>query len=104
MTIRQLFYLVCMTLPGCVSNQATGEAGSSDRTQTMVLDCPGGLAKCYSSAKSICGPRGFDELDRARDGFLTATGRLDQQRDGRHVYREDLRFEGDNQTLVIRCK
>ena len=91
-------------LISCASNSNQGDSSQYDRTQPIVLKCSDGWAKCYSTANEICGSRGFDELDRAQDGHLTAAGRVDEQGSSRGVYREDLRFEGDQQTLVIQCK
>ena len=103
--MQHLLIMIAMTiLAACAANTTSGQSSSPDKTQTMVLKCSHGLVKCYSSANDICGSRGFDELDRAHGGQLTATGRLEDQGDGRHVYQEDVRFEQDQQTIVIRCK
>jgi hypothetical protein len=64
---------------------------------------------------SLRGP-GVDE--RAADDFdhrldhdrclqfwqMTASGRLDNHAEGRHVYREDARIENQNQVMVIQCR
>ena len=103
--MKQLLSIVAMTiLIGCAPSTIPSDSSNFDRTQAMVLKCSDGLAKCYSTANEICGSRGFDELERTRDGHLTTAGRLDNQGDDRHVYREDPRFEEDLQTIVIRCK
>ena len=86
---------------GCTSVAALDD---TDRTQTLVLQCPDGMAQCYADANKACGPRGFDEVDRARTGNMTSGGRLDDQGDGRYVYREDVRFEQDQQILAVRCR
>ena len=103
--MKQLFITVVLfVLAGCASKSTSSEFRKADQTQTMVLQCASGLAKCYSTANEICGSRGFDELDRPQVRNLTAAGRLEDQGDGRHVYREDLRIEADQQTLAFRCK
>ena len=101
---QQLLIVASIMLVGCAPITVLSDSSNSDRTQSMVLKCSDGLAKCYSTANEICGSRGFDELDRAQGGRLTAAGRLDEQGDDHHVYREDLRLEEDQQTLAIRCK
>jgi len=89
-------------LVACASGAS--DAGIGDRTQPIALDCSQGWAKCVSAANKICGSRGFDEIDRMQDAHMSASGRLDEQRDGRHIYREDARIENRNQTMVIQCK
>ena len=88
----------------CVSDAEPSDPRFSDKTQPIVLDCANGWAKCVSTANKICGPSGFDEIDRAQDMNMTASGRLEDHSDGRHVYREDVRIERQNQAMVIRCR
>lgn len=88
----------------CAANSGPNESGVADTAQPIVLDCSGGWARCVSTANKMCGSRGYDEIDRMQDAHMTAAGRLDDQTDGRHVYREDARIEHQNQTMVIRCR
>jgi hypothetical protein len=103
--MKQLLLIVILfVLPGCASDSAHSDFNDVDKTQTLVLKCAKGFAQCYSKANEVCGSRGFEELDRSQFGHLTAAGRLDNQGKDRHVYREDLRIETDQQTLTFRCK
>jgi len=91
-------------LVACASGAGSNNSGDVDKTQAIVLDCPNGLANCVSAANRICGSRGFNEIDRFQDVNLTNAGRVEDQHDGRLIYREDVRFESQQETLVIRCK
>ena len=99
-----ILLIVSMVFTACASGSDPNDAGIADRTQPIVLDCSNGWAKCVSTANKMCGPRGFDEVDRMQDMQMTASGRLDDYADGRHVYREDARIENQNQVMVIRCR
>ena len=102
---QMVLIAVIFSLAGCASKTNSHTVGSADTTQPIVLSCQNGLARCYSTANELCGSRGFDEIDRTpASGNLTMAGRLDKQGGGRDVYREDVRFEADNQTIVVRCK
>ena len=90
-------------LAGCAKTAPSGDYHGVDKSQPVVMSCPDGIAKCYSMANELCGPRGFDEMERAPSSNVTAAGRLENQRDGRHVYREDLRLEDAYQTITVRC-
>lgn len=95
---------IVIGLGGCAANSSSSKISSTDKAQPIVLGCPNGIAKCYSTANELCGPRGFDEIERTPSSNVTTMGRLDDQSGGRHVYREDMRFEDEHQTIVIRCK
>jgi hypothetical protein len=101
---RMALMVALSVTAACASDGQPRDPRFSDKAQPIVLDCPNGWAKCVSTANKICGPSGFDEIDRAQDVNMTAAGRLDDHSDGRHVYREDVRIESQNQTMVIRCR
>ena len=86
------------------SGSGSGEPGVADRTQDIVLDCSQGMGKCVLAANKICGGRGFDEIDRLQDVRVTTTGRMEDQGDGRSIYRDEVSFENQRQTMVIRCR
>ncbi len=103
--IRQPILIIALSvLAGCVSGAGPSGSDVSDRTQSIVIECSNGWAKCVATANKMCGSRGYDELDRMQDMRVTASGRVDEQHSDRHIYREDVRIEDQNQTLVIRCK
>ena len=103
--MRQPILIIALSmLAGCVSSASPSGSDVSDRTQSIDIKCSNGWGKCVTKANKMCGSRGFDELDRAQDRHVTASGRLDGQHSDRLIYREDVRIEDQNRTLVIRCK
>ena len=103
--MKRLISMVALSVTAaCASDAGPTDTHISDAKQPIILDCPKGWAKCVSTANKICGSSGFDEIDRVQDTNTTALGRLDDHSEGRHIYREDVRIEHQNQTMVIRCR
>ncbi len=103
--MKWLILIVISSLTAaCASGAGSSAPGVSPQNQPIVLDCPDGWVKCVSSANKLCGPRGFDEISRVRDAYMTSSARLDDQNDGRHIIREDVRIENQNETMVIQCR
>lgn len=103
--VQSMTLIVALSVTAaCASDVAPSDTHVSDTKLPIVLDCSNGWAKCVSAANKICGSSGFDEIDRVQDTNMTAAGRLDDQSDGRHIYREDVRIEHRNQTMVVRCR
>jgi hypothetical protein len=98
-----LLVVVCF-FAACASASRHADADPYDTTQIIVLDCSDGWDRCNSEANKICGPRGFDEVDRMQDTRMVTRGGLEDQGEGRHVYRDDLRLESQNEIMSIRCK
>ena len=99
-----ILILSSSVMAACASGARSGDTVKADGTQVLALDCSDGWAKCMSTANDVCGPRGFDEVDRVQDAHVSSSGRLDRQSDGRHIYTEDLQIEDQNQTILIRCR
>ena len=105
MNVKPMMLIIAASMmAACASGVDPSDTGMADKTQPIFLDCSNGWAKCVSTANEICGSRGYDEVDRMQDAYMTASGRLDDHSDGRHVYREDVRLENQNQTMVIQCR
>ena len=102
--MRMSLIIMLSVMAACASDTDPSDTRIADRSQPIVLSCSNGWAQCVSTANKICGSRGFDEKDRLQDTQVTASGRLERQTGERHVYREDVRVEHQNQTMVIQCR
>ncbi len=102
--IRIVAVICFLNLGACASDNDPIDRENVDETQVIVLDCSNGWAKCTSAANQICGSRGFDEVDRFHDTYMSAAGTLEDQGDGRHVARDTFSQKDENQTMAIRCR
>ncbi len=110
MSFRTLTALVLsILLGGCATADRHSVAGLSDGSTAHTLHCRDGWAGCYQSAQDICGPGGFEEVDRVVEGKVTSAGhlaRLHSIEGGMddQVYAEDARSEVFDRTITIHCK
>ena len=102
--IRTLALNCAVSLAACASDNGRINLEDTDEDQPIFLDCSDGWASGTSAANKICGSRGFDEIDRMQDTHLSATGALEDLGDGHHIIKDELRHEGENQAMIIRCR
>ena len=103
--MKRIFLIIgSSVIAACASGADPSDPTGVDKTQAIVLDCPSGWAKCVSTANKLCGPRGFDEVDRMQDLRLATSAGLERQGDDQHVYREQMSHESQQQVMVIRCR
>lgn len=66
---------VLFSMAGCATTHATY---APDGRKAYTLNCSGtsrGWEKCVAAAGALCGPAGYDVLDRTYDGMSVGGGR-----------------------------
>ena len=100
LSARFVVYLLAMTLIGCAVSK---EIYLTDGSKGHSISCDGaalGMNTCFEKAGDLCGPRGYDQLNR--DGQIIPTGVR-----GSGVSGNNLGFEDGmaiTQSIMIRCR
>ena len=104
-----VFVLAGVLCSACASDPPAEGSALSDGSTAFTFKCDDGWSECYTAARKACGQAGFEEIDRAIDGSLSSSGRLQDRvfTDGgreNQVYDEVLRSEVTSRVITVRCK
>jgi hypothetical protein len=87
-------FLAAMILSSCATVR---ESYAPDGRKAYALNCSGaarGWDKCFSAAGEICGPQGYDVLDKNSEGMVAIGGNLQGAFGGKT----------NERTMLIACK
>jgi hypothetical protein len=88
----------------CSIGSSSIDLDPADKGRIQSLDCSRSWANCYAEAKTICGARGYDEVDRVQRGNVTAMGQPEEYSANHDFYRGEPGLEVQDRVLTIRCK
>ena len=98
---------VLILLGSCSTDKEHKDFQLADGTKAYTLRCPENWSGCHTSARTICGQRGYVEIDRFSAGSVNNAGRMhdpmNPSSEGSGVYKEDVRQDDYDRVLTIRC-